>query len=156
MSKQTFIEIMKESNLLIYPKAKSKEEEKKEKKAKEDAKAAGKAADLPPSDPVFTEIEILNAMSNVSSFDPDMLDYYNFLECLLRVAQSRPWTKEEENELSSFDLKLDMICGELENKYFGCIEDFEKKRVTYEKERKYQPRIVVDDDEDPISDEDDI
>ena len=49
-----------------------------------------------------------------------------------------------------------MICGELENKYFGCIEDFEKKRVGYEKERKYQPRIVVDDDEDPVSDEDDL
>ena len=49
-----------------------------------------------------------------------------------------------------------MICGELENKYFGCIEDFEKKRVAYEKERKYQPRIVVDDDEEPISDEDDL
>ena len=49
-----------------------------------------------------------------------------------------------------------MICGELENKYFGCIEDFEKKRVAYEKERKYQPRIVVDDDEEPVSDEDDL
>ena len=31
------------------------------------------------------------------------------------------------------------------------------KRVwAYEKERKYQPRIVVDDDEEPVSDEDDL
>lgn len=156
MTKQTFIEIMKEANLLIYPKPKTKEEEKKEKKAREDAKAAGKLADLPPADPVFTEVEITNAISTVQSFDPEMLDYYNFLECLLRVAQSRPWSKEEEAELASFDLKLDMICGELENKYFGCIEDFEKKRVAYEKDRKYQPRIVVDDDEEPVSDEDDL
>ena len=49
-----------------------------------------------------------------------------------------------------------MICGELENKYFTSIEDFEKKRVAYEKERKYQPRIVVDDDEDPASDDDEL
>ena len=62
MTKQTFIEIMKEANLLIYPKPKTKEEEKKEKKAKEDAKAAGKLADLPPSDPVFTEVEITTAI----------------------------------------------------------------------------------------------
>ena len=53
------------------------------------------------------------------------------------MARARPWSKEEEQELSSFDLKLDSICGELESKYFGCIEDFEKKRVAYEKERKY-------------------
>ena len=156
MSKQTFVEIIKEANLLIYPKPKTKEEEKKAKKAADDAKAAGKTADLPPAEPVYTEIEVLNSIQNVSAFDQDMLDYYNFLECLLRVAQTRPWSKEEEAELTSFDLKLDMICGELENKYFGFIEDFEKKRVAYEKERKYQPRIVVDDDEDPASDDDEL
>ena len=58
MSKSTFIDIMKEANLLIYPKPKTKDEEKKEKKLKDDAKAAGKTADLPPSDPVFTELEV--------------------------------------------------------------------------------------------------
>ena len=66
------------------------------------------------------------------------------------------WSKEEEQELSSFDLKLDSICGELENKYFSAIEEFEKKRVAYEKDRKYQPRIVVDDDEEAGSDEEDL
>jgi len=86
MSKQTFIEILKEAGLLVYPKPKTKEEEKKEKKARDDAKAAGKTADLPPADPVFTELEALNAIQSVQSFDTDMLDYYNFLEGLLRVA----------------------------------------------------------------------
>ena len=85
-----------------------------------------------------------------------MLDYYNFLECILRVAQSRPWSEEENKELTSFDLKLDMICGALEEKYFYCIDENEKKRQAFEKERKYQPRIVVDDDEDPISDDEDL
>lgn len=156
MSKQSFVELMKEANLLVYPKQKTKDEEKKEKKAKDDAKASGKPVDLPPADPVFTEVEVMNAIAPVQSFDPDMLDYYNFMECLLRVAHNRPWTKEEEDELQSFDLKLDMICGTLEEKWFSEIENFEKKRVSYEKDRKYQPRIVVDDDEDPVSDEDDL
>ena len=35
MTKTTFIEIMKEANLLIYPKPKTKEEEKKQKQAAE-------------------------------------------------------------------------------------------------------------------------
>ena len=156
ISKQSFAEIIKEAGLLIMPKKKTDAEEKKEKRAREEAKASGKIADLPPTDPVFTEVELMNCISMVSSFDPDLLDYYNFLECILRVARARPWSKEDEQELSSFDLKLDSICGELENKYFACIEDFEKKRVAYEKERKYQPRIVVDDDEEAGSDEEDL
>ena len=156
ISKQSFAEIIKEAGLLIMPKKKTDAEEKKEKRAREEAKASGKIADLPPTDPVFTEVELMNCISMVSSFDPDLLDYYNFLECILRVARARPWSKEDEQELSSFDLKLDSICGELENKYFNCIEDFEKKRVAYEKERKYQPRIVVDDDEEAGSDEEDL
>ena len=156
MSKATFLELMKDSNLLIYPKPKSKEELKKEEKARADAKAAGKTADLPAADPVFTEVELTNCISSVGSFDPDMLDYYNFLECILRVAQNRPWNDEESKELTSFDLKLDMICGALEEKYFYCIDENEKKRQAFEKERKYQPRIVVDDDEDPVSDDEDL
>lgn len=76
---------MKEANLLIYPKPKTKEEEKKEKKKQEEAKAAGKPAEVS-NEPVFTEVEVMNSIGNVNSFDQDMLDYYNFLECVLRVA----------------------------------------------------------------------
>jgi len=111
---------------------------------------------LPADDPVFTEVECMNSINMVQSFDPDMLDYFNFLECILRVAQCRPWSEEEEKELTAFDEKLNMICGALEDKNFYCFDEHEKKRQVYEKERKYQPRIVVDDDEDVISDDDDL
>ena len=49
---------------------------------------------------VFTEVEVANAISMVSTFDPDYLDYYNFLEALVRVAKARPWTEEEQAELT--------------------------------------------------------
>jgi len=33
---------------------------------------------------------------SVGAFDMDYLDYFNFLEALVRVCNDRPWTPEEE------------------------------------------------------------
>lgn len=49
-----------------------------------------------------------------------------------------------------------MICGAMEDKNFHVFDEFEKRTKAFDMERKYQPRIVVDDDEDVMSDEDDI
>jgi len=52
---------------------------------------------------VFTEAEVTNVLMSVSTFDPDYLDYYNFLEAIVRVTKARPWTDEEEKEYPQFD-----------------------------------------------------
>ena len=59
---------------------------------------------------IFTDEEVRMAIAPVSTFDPDYLDYYNFLEAIVRVAKARPWTEEEQAELPQFDAKLDKIC----------------------------------------------
>ena len=56
---------MKDAGIFIYPKAKSKEEIKKAEKALEEAKKSGKTADLPPPDPVYTEVECMKAIESV-------------------------------------------------------------------------------------------
>ena len=105
MPKAEFVALMREINLLILPKKKTPEEEKKEKEAR-DKQATGQAltpdqqALLASTEVVFTEVEVGNAISMVSTFDPDYLDYYNFLEALVRVAKARPWTEEEQAELT--------------------------------------------------------
>ena len=58
----------------------------------------------------------------VGSFDQDYLDYYNFLECIIRVAKARPWTEEEEKEVPQFDAKLDKICNVLEETYHEQVQ----------------------------------
>ena len=44
---------------------------------------------------MFTEVEVQAAIEPVSTFDSDFLDYYNFLEAIVRVTKARPWSEEE-------------------------------------------------------------
>jgi len=105
---------------------------------------------------IFTEVEVAQAIQNVNSFDPEYLDYYNFLESIVRVAKARPWTEEEQAELQQFDSKLDRICNLLESRFHEEVyPNFEAQRENFEHERRYQPRLVVDDDARDSEEDDD-
>ena len=86
------------------------------------------------------------------------MDYYNFLEGLVRVCKARPWSAEDEAELPHFDDKLQKICNLLEDRYYEELNEmFNAQRENFEHERRYQPRIVVaDDDDDGGSDDDEM
>lgn len=105
MPKENFAHMMREIGLLIDPKKKSAEEEKEAK----DKKAA--AGDAQPAEDVFAEEEVMNVIRGVSTFDPDHLDYYNFLECIVRVAKARPWTEEESTSFPDLPTQLEKICS---------------------------------------------
>ena len=97
---------------------------------------------------MFAHEEVLFAIKNVSTFDPDHLDYYNFLECIVRIAKAKPWTEEEEKECPDFGSKIEKISENIEKRYQDeTMENFEQLREHFEAERHYQPRIVVDDEE---------
>jgi len=153
---------MGEIGILIHPKKKTPEEEKKEKEARE-KKEAGQAltpeqtALLAVQEDVLTEVEVSQIIQSVSTFDPDYLDYYNFLECIVRVTNARPWSEEERKEMPDFDNKLDRVCALLEGTYHDDFHPiFAQDRENIEHERRYQPRIVVDDEEEGNSDDDDM
>ena len=67
---------------------------------------------------MFTEAEVEQALAPTMSFDPSYLDYYNFLEGLIRVCKARPWSAEEETALPHFDDKLNKVCNLLEDRYY--------------------------------------
>ena len=99
--------MLNDVGFLIHPKKPTPEEEKKQKEAR-DNKAAGKPlspeqeALLVAQNDGFAEAEVAAAIQGVSSFDPDHLDYYNFLECIVRTIKARPWTEEEEKTCGDF------------------------------------------------------
>ena len=105
---------------------------------------------------IYAEAEVMTTIQGVSTFDSEWLDYYNFLECIARVIKARPYSEEEEKELTDFSTKVAAVCTSLENAYEEeCTQMFEQQRQIFEEERRYQPRIVVDDEEDGVSDDDD-
>ena len=116
MEKQTFIQMLNEIGFLIHPKKPTPEEEKKQKEARE-AKVANKQltpdqeALLAEKQDGFAEAEVAACIQMVGTFDMDCLDYYNFLECIVRVVKARPYTEEEEKEIPDFQLKVDRICS---------------------------------------------
>ena len=106
---------------------------------------------------IFTDEEVRMAIAPVGTFDPDYLDYYNFLEAIVRVAKARPWTEEEQAELPQFDAKLDKICDLLQQTYQE--EYFDAYRLAeeqFEQDRKYMPRLVMEDEEGLSEEEDDL
>ena len=151
-----------EIGILIHPKKKTPEEEKKEKEAR-DKQAAGtpiteeQKALLAVQEHTLTEEEVEQCISMVSTFDENYLDYYNFLECLVRVTRARPWSEEEEKELPDFDAKLDRVCVLLEGAYHDTFHpEFAQHRENFDHDRRYQPRIVMDDEEEGVSDDDEM
>lgn len=95
---------------------------------------------------------------SVNTFDQDHLDYYNFLECIVRVAKARPFTEQEEKDnFPDLPTTIEKICFMIQGvaNNSDILDKFEQERLKFEVERKYQPRIVVDDEEGELDYEDD-
>ena len=104
---------------------------------------------------MFEEAEVMAAIAPVSSFDPDYMDYYNFLEAIVRVVKARPCSEEEEKTPTTFESKLESICNTIFQRFYDEVHPaFEQKRFNFETERKYQPRMCVDDDGGDSDDDD--
>lgn len=54
-------------------------------------------------------------------------------------------------------MKIDRVCSMLEGLYHDAFTPiFEQQRENFEHDRRYQPRIVVDDEEDGVSDDEEM
>lgn len=104
---------------------------------------------------MFTEQDAHAAIDPVCSFDEGQLDFFNFLECLVRVTRVYPFTAEQEAILTSPDQKLRFLCEKVDDKFGGLVEQFRAQREEIERTKMYQPRVVVDDEEDVSDDDDD-
>merc|ERR1719487_2856611 len=99
----------------------------------------------------------MNAIAVCQSFDPNMLNYYDFLEAMCRIADVYPFTKVQLlDDMETFDNRVDFLCSKLETKFFELQQKFEAERQAINEEKRYQPRSVVQDIMgDDLSDEDD-
>jgi hypothetical protein len=83
------------------------------------------------------------------AFDDDQLAYVDFLEALTRVAMVYPFTAEEQADMVNFEMRVMYFIGKLENKYKNLKDAWVKKMLhPTGDDLKYQPRVVVDEDDD--------
>lgn len=105
IDKDSFVRMLKESDCLVLPKQKeevkavagSKGRAPPKQAAKKDAEAeAAKAEEEKKAEAeivLFTEADAHRAIEQVGSFDPNLMNYYDFLEALTRIADVYPFTK---------------------------------------------------------------
>lgn len=83
------------------------------------------------------------------------MDYFNFLEALVRVSRVYHFIPEMEAILTTPSEKLSFLLKKMLDKYKPIISDFGMQRQINDERNKYQPRVVVDEDEEALSEEDD-
>lgn len=141
ITKSDFISVIKDAGLLIKPKA--GDEEKKEDKKKNEAKVETAVIR-------FEEMDLHSAINNSKAFDDESLGYIDYLEALVRMASAYPFTPEQEAEFTpGFETKMMFFIQKLEDKFTKLKDDWHIKASNPNSDDlKYQPRIVVDEDDD--------
>jgi len=155
LSKNDFVLIMKECGLIIVAKS-SGDEPKKDAKGSKGGKGA--PADKPPAEGEekkeaevvkFDESDFMTTIASVCAFEDDQLGYVDFLEALVKIAEVYPFSEEQLAELVNFELKMQFFLQAMDEKYKKIKDDFHTRMNDPSGEDlKYQPRIVVDEDDD--------
>ena len=107
LSKADFVKILGDASCLIILKPTKKEEEKK------DAKGEKKEEEKAPTRKFESE-DVLTAIAPTCSFDDDQLNYVDFLEALVRVANAFPFTEEELTDMLTCESRVQHFVDKLE------------------------------------------
>lgn len=90
----------------------------------------------------------------MNSYEEGQLNYFDMLECLLRIARDYKFKAEDDAQLTSLSKRLEfLIKNNLKEKFGVLIDNYLNDREKLEKEKVYQPRSVVDDDAGDVMDE---
>ena len=154
ISKGDFISVLKDANILIIPKVEAKPDEGKGGKAapKADPKKDGEEGKEAPARK-FDEADVKEAISASQSFDDDQLGYIDFLEAIIRIAHAFPFNEEELADMVSFEMKVQYFVEKLETKFGKQLKDVFSNKLQ-SKSDLYQPRVVVDEEEESDGDMD--
>lgn len=126
MSKNDFNNLLKECDLLIIPKKKTEEGGGGKGGKGDDDKGAKKEEEKEP-EVQFDESDVEKVISGTNSFEEDQLGYLDFLEALVRVAQSYPFKEEQLAEMPTFEIKMMHFIQALENVHKKQKEVFTSK-----------------------------
>lgn len=145
------MKLLKDTDILIKPKPqKADDKNQKEKEKKEN----NEEQKQPVAAVKFEENDAMDAIAKLECFDSDQMDYVDYLEALVRIAIAYPFTEEQLTELQNFEDKMEFLLQRLDAKFKEQHKAFEKKMMNPNvEEMKFQPRVVVDeDDEDEFMD----
>lgn len=156
MSKLSFCKVLEDAKILKLPRVEEKKAAAKGKDAKKkDEEQKGTEEVKQQLEVLFRDEEVLEIIKPVRSFDENNLDYYNFLEALWRVAWHYPFSKEEQAEVPSMQAKLRWVLEKLDAQFRDSIKEYNSYLESRERSNPYQPRTVVADEDEEMSDEDD-
>merc|ERR1712166_276136 len=96
---------------------------------------------------IFSEADAIAAIEPVHSFEENSLDFFNFLDCIVRISRVYPYAVEDEAILTAPELKIKFLIEKIDNEYKPIVEMFRQNREEIERQKLYQPRVVVDDEE---------
>lgn len=132
LHKDGFIEVLRDSEILILPRKLEAEKPTKGKAGKskgakdEEARKAeeAKKAELDKKENIqlFEEADAMAAIEKVCSFEHNMMNFYGFLEALIRISEVYPFSTEQlATELTQQGSKVDFLCAKFENKFGADI-----------------------------------
>lgn len=149
MPKSEFIRLLKDTEILIKPKPQKAEDKNQKGGDKGGDKKDGEEQKQNVPTRKFEEDEANEAISKIYCFDNDQMDYVDFLEAIVRIALIYPFTEEELTELITFEHKMKYFLDKLDAKFKDQHKAFLRKMTNPNtEEMKFQPRVVVDEEED--------
>ena len=148
LPKNEFVNLLFEAGLLVLPK-RGKPDDKKGAAAKDDKNAAP-----PEQEVIYEKNEVLMSIMHIGTFDMDYLDYFNFLEAIVKVAHDRPWT-EDGGDSTPMVSKIQFMLSTFENHYSAYIQNYRIQTEKFNNKNKYQPQVVKALEDPAGSDEDD-
>lgn len=76
------------------------------------------------------------------------MGFVDYLEAWVRITLAYPFSDEEQIDLHNFEARILFLLNKLENKFADAKTSFEKKvNINNAENMKYQPRVVVDEDD---------
>lgn len=106
--------MLKEAGIIKIPQVKKAEPKEGDGK-KKGKQAAGKQEEekkdepIVPPEALYLESDCLTSIDEVNSFDEGMLNYFDMLECLLRIARDYKFNAEQEAILTSLPMRLEFL-----------------------------------------------
>lgn len=123
LSKADFVLLLKDAKCLLIPKPQPKEAAAKGDKKEEEKKKEEQAPTRK-----FEEADVYAAIKPTCSFDEDQLNYVDFLEALVRVANAFPFDEAELTDMVTFEHKLMYFVQRLEEQYKSLKDIFYSKQ----------------------------
>jgi hypothetical protein len=125
LEKTTLVQLLKECGIIKTPQVKKAEpvqDGKKKNKQNADKKEEEKKDEpvIPPEE-LYLEADCTASIEPVCSFDDNKLNYFDMLECLLRVRRDYKWNTEQKAILTSPSQQLEYLMQLLEKKFENLI-----------------------------------